>query len=757
MQELKTKVKAVAAAAAGALLVGSTMAAGFAYDLGDLPAPFVEDGTWNNVFVLGTGGTSRSGLATDLGAGMGVVATFAQQTVPIEEKQPTGLTGVALVKTTGGDVKEEDIPLFDTLASQFGATLDDNDIASLFDGEIMTDEGNKYDAHEEIKLGTSTLDQNLDDGVVGINIPSATLEYRFVFDDAVEDVDSDSVLEASDWTDTTDGTGVADIPILGNTVAIKSWTNTSIVMEGGKVSLVKVGEAVTWGDYTITVDLVSSSDNAGITVKQGSSTIGSEIIDKTNSKTIGGVEVKVENVVAYDDPTQGFAQLRYGEKLSETLSDGEEWPDDERWIVDMSDFQAGTWNKPILTLAYDPDSDADIFDNENLLASGEDFMLLYEGLAIKNKGFIVGTTVANDEVTISTEVKTGPWNAGTNVDSAPVIVIDFPDEWDIYNAALTTRFYDKVYLWKSGNTKIEVSAENDDGTKTWYATGTVDGTANQNITVAQASNGDTNFDLKWSLAGTNVAGNAGDLLVEVGDGVGTEEKFVINLHNDTSNAFVRMAQSTDGTADAAGLYYTRISSVVTNLGTNEDDYVTEWGVVVDGDVGNNLENSDKVVMTVPNEQQKVKVLIGNEAETTKELKPGESFGDVTIEDITVSGTIREAGEVVPIAVDVWKLDTEVTDPTSTNVVLLGGPTVNSWTKELGYSKENFKDVSGTPVGLIELHANAFGGSNNALVIAGYDAANTRMAGYVAAHYDKYSLDGMKATVKGTTMSDLAVS
>lgn len=761
MQEMKTKIKAVAAAATGALLVGSTLfAAGIAYDLGDIPAPFIEDGEWNNVFVLGTGGTSRSGLAQDLGAALGTAARWGQQTVKIEEKEPTGLTGVAKIKTMGGNVKTEDVALFAALSTEFGATLDDNDIPSLFDDEVSTDEGNKYDAHEELVLGTTMLDQNLDDGVVGINIPSATLKYRFWIDDAIEDVDSDATLETADWTDD-DGTGKATLPILGNDIVVKSWTNTTFLVEGGHLTLVKEGESVTFDDYTITVDIVSAdSSNAGITVKMGSSTVGSEIIDKDDTETFGDVEVKVENVIEAGD--NRYAQLRYGSDLSESLTADEEWPDDDRWKIDFTYWTGKGANfnfKPILQLNYDPEDEDDIYDNENLLGADEEMSLLYGKMAIKNKGFIVSTSADDDELSVKSEAKTGPFNYGTTVNSANIITFDFPDGWEVYDngGASTTRYHDKLYIWQANQTSVMIVAEDDDGTKTYYDMIEFGVTAGEPDVhakpLAYGMNDDTNVTL-WYMNST-----VPYLNVTVGDGLGNEENVAVsvNIVNDAAGDFARIGQTVDGTADAVGVRYKTAAGAFTNLGTQEEDYMTEWGVIVDGDVGNNLENSDKVVMTVPSEQQKVRVAIGDESETTVELEAGETYNDLEIEEITVSGMIKQAADIVPVGFDIWKLDTEVTDPKANNLVLWGGPTVNKWVKELGFDADYFKDASGNPVGIIELVASAFGGSNHALVVAGYDAGNTRMAGYVLTHYDQYDLDGTKAVVMGTSSSSLDVS
>ena len=109
-------------------------------------------------------------------------------------------------------------------------------------------------------------------------------------------------------------------------------------------------------------------------------------------------------------------------------------------------------------------------------------------------------------------------------------------------------------------------------------------------------------------------------------------------------------------------------------------------------------------------------------------------------------------------VDLVKLDTEVTDKTSKPMIVVGGPCVNPLAAEaLGVTFPACGASSTIPTdkALIKLVENAFGGTNVALVVAGWEAANTRDAANILKTYDQYmtELDGkMEVQVVGTSVT-----
>lgn len=105
--------------------------------------------------------------------------------------------------------------------------------------------------------------------------------------------------------------------------------------------------------------------------------------------------------------------------------------------------------------------------------------------------------------------------------------------------------------------------------------------------------------------------------------------------------------------------------------------------------------------------------------------------------ISAGGTGTSVRDAAPIKTAVAKLDSEVgtTEKSTKNLVLVGGPAVNSLVAELGAAKTadnktKTYDVAwyraqGKGTALVDLVENAFATGKAALVVAGHDAADTR--------------------------------
>ncbi|MCX6815950.1 MAG: S-layer protein [Candidatus Aenigmarchaeota archaeon] len=118
-----------------------------------------------------------------------------------------------------------------------------------------------------------------------------------------------------------------------------------------------------------------------------------------------------------------------------------------------------------------------------------------------------------------------------------------------------------------------------------------------------------------------------------------------------------------------------------------------------------------------------------------------SSASVTAVGGTDSGTVQQA---VPIKTSIAKLDREVTsaDRTSLNLILVGGPAVNSLVAELGVAAKTWtRDqyvAAGAGTGLLDLVADAFTTGKSALVVAGYSADDTRFVTGVLQSYDTHA-------------------
>lgn len=109
----------------------------------------------------------------------------------------------------------------------------------------------------------------------------------------------------------------------------------------------------------------------------------------------------------------------------------------------------------------------------------------------------------------------------------------------------------------------------------------------------------------------------------------------------------------------------------------------------------------------------------------------------------------KAGEVCTVA-DIElnnMLDSEVSDPTDYNLILVGGPCANALVSKIAGLPSCAAWPAKPGEAIVQLAAN---GQNVAMLVAGTDAPDTRAAAKVVANYDEYAddLKGMKVMVSG---------
>ena len=113
----------------------------------------------------------------------------------------------------------------------------------------------------------------------------------------------------------------------------------------------------------------------------------------------------------------------------------------------------------------------------------------------------------------------------------------------------------------------------------------------------------------------------------------------------------------------------------------------------------------------------------------------------------------ESQQVQRINVGAAKLDTEVEDISAVNAIVVGGPCANSASAALMGNPEDC--VAGFEPGkaIIKLFENK---GHVALLVAGYDALDTRRAARVLANHADYPLSGDEVVVTGTSLTDISV-
>ncbi|MBI3190686.1 S-layer protein, partial [archaeon] len=117
-------------------------------------------------------------------------------------------------------------------------------------------------------------------------------------------------------------------------------------------------------------------------------------------------------------------------------------------------------------------------------------------------------------------------------------------------------------------------------------------------------------------------------------------------------------------------------------------------------------------------------------------------------DATFSEGTTTSGSTVktpnPIKTPLAKLDKEVVDAdkTTKNLILVGGPVVNTLVRDLATSNKTWDGnrwaTEGQGTAILQLVSDAFATGKSALVVAGYSAADTRTVANVLQQYDSHT-------------------
>jgi predicted SpoU family rRNA methylase len=291
----KKAIKKVAAMSVGAAMVGSTLFGAAAADLADYPNPFVEDGMWNTVIVVGA-----DAAASDVAGAIDISATLSQQATSAYETTTTTTTVSGGVNLASGDDK---IFFGDQLGDAGLTSLTKSDIPDvLADGTFTDDGGTDYDFSQKIDIGQTTFatfaygtsGNDLDDPELIINLgttASGTPIYDLI-------IDFD---EVTNLTGAEESVGEA-ITIFGTTYTIgSSSTATKLQLLGGAMQVpLDWGETKTvtfqGSDYEITLVGVQNEDPNEATIRINSD---SETIGQGRTKKIGGVDVYADQVNYY--------------------------------------------------------------------------------------------------------------------------------------------------------------------------------------------------------------------------------------------------------------------------------------------------------------------------------------------------------------------------------------------------------------------------------------------------------------------------
>jgi len=260
---MKFSFRKIASVIASVVMLGSTAGTALA---ASYPAPFVVGGAADAAVVVTSG--THTGSVSDYDAAVSLQSALqALVTTTATGATAAGGDSVKLEKSS------DKLNLRDTMNGTFGSTVDDEDLPTLLaDGVYTNDENTEYKFEQKITLQGLQLTHFADsdykdkEPTIGFRITSNTVVLNYTLDfttDAESDVDSG--LDLSDFETT-------DLNILGKNYYILDAENGTLANSFGKVTLLDSASSsiVTEGEtatvvvsgvsYEVSIEYVGSSD-----------------------------------------------------------------------------------------------------------------------------------------------------------------------------------------------------------------------------------------------------------------------------------------------------------------------------------------------------------------------------------------------------------------------------------------------------------------------------------------------------------------
>lgn len=822
---MKNLIKKISALGAGVSMVGATILGAMAADLSQYPAPFVSNGLFDALIVVGDDANVEDvvgsiTIGTSLQFAMRQAAsTSSGASVTISEGKKIEKTGD---KLNYGD-EFEDI---------LGAPLDEEDLPVILanenyqDSEGETDNKEDYEqrlyfyntseANAGTQKGTARLVFADDDD--GDKVSADYLEfddgsgdymyrYKLLFDSSVEYTVTTTDTPAEDLEDTT-------LRIQGNDYTITdvqydaAFNLTKFTMLAGETIIwLQQGKTLTRTlegvEHEIEVTDVNDQENmCGISVD------GDVVwIDNGQTQVINGVTIGVTDAVAVHAQLQDVDICKINVGAREIIIDhGKEVKVDGVKVTGSNGdiIKGGTAAWDGFNLTYTPN------DKEYLPAGGSladpifgNFEVRFEGISkdTEQMSLTTGSDTAefnfvnNDgrDVTIPLFWNGSSLNLGDDFTASTCegrLLLE-GDNCDM--SANTAAGYNEIegvmfLVVTSGNEAHMMEISDITNSATENTTDIKDLTYGKTYDDKKFTSGVTT-NIELGSVGTiqlNINGSGIFQAVDVvlGDDTQIETKGGANLsvygdawgHADPTTAnngrygienttFIWLQEEQDELNDVVWnlsiQYYLtddelRTTGPVLMPGNNgaqynrsdlrastEDRYtkytLSEWGTLATYD----SENDDEVMMWYPDEQ-----VIGNAF-----VAP---VGAVVIG----AGGESSAFTLNQISSGAAKMASEIAGQEKTqNLILVGGPAANSAAAVImGLTYPAYSEASSIPENkaIIKLYEN---GENVALLVAGWNSADTRRASAVVANYGQYAdeLVGSEVVVSGTSATDITVS
>ena len=680
---MKLNFKKISAIGASVLMTGMTMGVAAA---ASFPAPFVD--------------SSGADVAIVYGSGTGVSTLDFAQTASIVTALDAAMPAAGSTVTAGDiQVSDDEVVLGALITSgSLAVTTKDNKLSTLKDEKLSWDDGTgstDYDIHEEIVMNTlnvlTTVDDEKLDGIALSN--EEALEYRLVIEDAMNitrvghsDGNSDTLY----------------LEILGNEYEIESMTATSATVTTSTKTSLGIGGTVTVAGKVVTVtDIFDGSIEVSVDGV-------SESVTLSATEKINGIRVNVDSIGYHtNSPETSRTTVKVGEDISKTYNSGDEYigedEDDPLWVWTISGLGATNgW----IGVKYNAkiDSANDDIAGDSIKYLGEGYIFPDNYAAVTLDGTTAG--ISYKEVKVSFEESVDLFAAAdgstASRENVPVIVVESEEDSSITINSTET---EKIYIFYNTSTdNFETYYEDGDGDYTPTnkmrlavgSAGTVGATGMTQLELATIEIGDTNLDIDMKVV-AEVAS-----LVITNDQDSDNEVVLLTIGgtaiNDTGTGTLEYLGATDDDADALDITFNG-----TDRSTEDYDYMDHYGITLsEGSTVEAEADADEVTLMIPDDQVKAIVTLSMGASATG---------------------VSELGDVVV-------LDSEVSSVSSKHLIVVGGSCINSVAASLlggAACGPSFTEKTGVSSGeyLIRSVSNTYNSEKIALVVAGYDAEDTK--------------------------------
>jgi len=733
---MKTKrvLKKIAALSTGVAMLGATLTGALAvdYTLADYPTPFVTNGVFSGLLVVGANAAASDTI------GQSVILS------DLQTKAVTPVSGGGSISVAGGVT--EDIPLGSPIADAQSYTLDqelqDDDIDNLIDTAISFSSSD-YDISEDLVLGqagnnvtvetslTSSEDDYQTDVV--LEIARDAIKYYYVFDE--------KILLSSASTTTP-----LSIKFLGKTLKITDTNagNTTFTATIGTEYFMEVDDSVEVLGKTVTLKNVGSDGNIVIDVDGVTETVGS------TAETVNGIEVKVDDTFySSNDKTERSASIILGKDATETYKDGDAYvgedTDDPDWVWNFGNINDNSVATTTSTTAefsgpylgvendfiYNDDSDNPPTVGECVDLPNNYLSVCLDSLTVADSNYATYTFEFDNSADLSdADGQSAAATVYIHTAQSEGLVVN-GDQLTAYNGTAADTKTEHIWLRKGNETDVFVYYKDTNTNKVVLA-----GAINNDSAGQAGSNGFAriNYD--------NTKDSDIYMYLEQDEGSGTNTDINLtlvpydstNLPNYDDNITMFWGVSSTNFASLGDTLSSEEADEIVwgstqrSLGTKDEDHRTRYGIIIRDPKARG--SSDEVVLEIPGDQVQANVIVKGSAATTS----------------TTGGSVR----VNPIPASVAVLDTEVTSASAQNVIVVGGPAVNSLASSVfGLNAADF-----TPnEAMIKLMAN---GEKMALLVAGYEAVDTRNAADAVATGKLAGKAKAEVVVKSTQLNEYSV-